>query len=71
MGDPTQVDTEYGIDWEDLSGYHTEGLAIPQAQLSQELTADEILHLPNPNGSFCDVLNVYSSTVDYISQIIG
>ncbi|XP_036417029.1 uncharacterized protein LOC118800955 [Colossoma macropomum] len=61
--DPPQVDTEYGIDCEGPHGYHHEGVTVPEVQLPRPLSEVEVQRLPNPRGSFSNVLNLYSETV--------
>ncbi|KAI4872541.1 hypothetical protein NFI96_003897 [Prochilodus magdalenae] len=55
--DPPQVDIEYGIDWESPHGYHHEGVTVSEVQLPGLLTEAETQRLPNPHGSFSNVLN--------------
>ncbi|XP_034027541.1 uncharacterized protein LOC117511752 [Thalassophryne amazonica] len=69
--DSQQADLEYGIDWEGPYGHHNEGVAVPEVQLPQALTPEEIQQLPDPHGPFSNVLNVYTQTVDTILQITG
>ena len=65
------MDTEYGIDWESPHGYHHEGVTVPEVQLPRLLTEAEMQRLPNPHGSFSNVLNRYSETVVMLTDIFA
>ncbi|XP_057689329.1 uncharacterized protein LOC130914295 isoform X4 [Corythoichthys intestinalis] len=67
----SQPDTEYGIDWDGPHGHHHVGVTVPEVQLPQALTPEEIQQLPEPRGPFSDVLNVYSETVSVLHEIFG
>lgn len=49
---------EYGIDWGGPYGHHHEGVTVPEVQLPRPLTDMEVITLPDPQGSFSNVLNV-------------
>ena len=62
---------EYGIDWEEPHGHHHQGITVPEVQLQRALTPEEVQRLPNPEGPFSDVLNVYIQSVAILTEIMG
>lgn len=62
---------EYGLDWGGPYGHYHEGVTVPEVQLPRPLTDMEVHTLPDAQGSFSNVLNVYSETVAILSDIIG
>lgn len=62
---------EYGIDWDGPNGHHQEGVTVPEVQLPRPLTEVEVQRLPDPRGSFSNVLHVYSETVTILTDLIG
>ncbi|KAM4571929.1 uncharacterized protein V3H82_011460 [Fundulus diaphanus] len=69
--DPYQVDMDYGIDWESPHGHHPEGVPVPDVQVPRPLTEVEFQRLPDLQGPFCNVLNVYSEAISTLTDIFG
>uniref|UniRef100_A0A3Q2PM94 Integrase catalytic domain-containing protein n=1 Tax=Fundulus heteroclitus TaxID=8078 RepID=A0A3Q2PM94_FUNHE len=66
-----RVDMDYGIDWESPHGHHPEGVPVPDVQVPRPLTGVELQRLPDPQGPFCNVLNVYSEAISTLTDIFG
>ncbi|XP_076864538.1 uncharacterized protein LOC143516675 [Brachyhypopomus gauderio] len=70
--DPEIVNAEYGIDWD---GPHevedVDSLAVPDAQLPRDLTAEEIASLPNQHVSLTEAVDVYLLTIERLVEIFS
>ncbi|KAL0970155.1 hypothetical protein UPYG_G00238050 [Umbra pygmaea] len=75
LEDTYQVDENYGVDGlmsNDAEGvYEAEGVHVPEVQLQQELTDEQIATLPNPNVPYSDAAAIYLGTVQKIMVIMG
>ncbi|MEQ2266181.1 hypothetical protein XENORESO_020264 [Xenotaenia resolanae] len=73
LEDPDEVEADYGIDWDgpygsdDLGGQR-EQVEVPQVELQQHLTEEDMASLPDPNVPFLDALDIYTATLQQLMQ---
>nr|XP_029131653.1 uncharacterized protein LOC114918130 [Labrus bergylta] len=68
--DPDQVEADYGINWDGPYGYDDlgGGVQIPEVQLQQDTTEEDMARLPDPNVPFLDAVDIYSAAVQQLRQ---
>lgn len=67
------MEADYGVDWDGPYGYETgdggEQVQVPEVQLPQDLTAEDMARLPDPSVPFLEAIDVYLSTVQQLRQL--
>ena len=71
-----QVEADYGIDWDGPYGFDDLGgqagrVEVPQVQLERHQTEENMASLPDPNVPFMDALEVYTATLQQLTQPRG
>lgn len=65
------MNDDYGIDWNGPHGMEdADSVVIPDVQLQRDLTAEEIASLPKWDVSLNNTVNVYSSTVEQLTEML-
>ncbi|XP_065821869.1 uncharacterized protein [Labrus bergylta] len=65
-----EVEADYGINWDGPYGYDDlgGGVQIPEVQLQQDTTEEDMARLPDPNVPFLDAVDIYSAAVQQLRQ---
>lgn len=67
------MEADYGIDWDGPCAFDdlrsaSDQIEVPQVQLQQHLTEEDMARLPNRNVPFLDAVNIYTATLQQLMQ---